>query len=163
MSIYKTKISYRESCFYLWQSNDDADCFLVENEHIACFLREEDLRQFMEEKNLSVEDEGTVIEIPAKQKLCKLQKDRVELFCSEMLNLWNLAMDIRNSYGPKDSLLDGHKRLHDKLFYGNNLESLTPAGCKYVPEFTVLERRQLQAVMDEMYRWFDEELERYII
>lgn len=163
MCIYKTKISYHESCFYLWESNDDADCFLVENEHVVCFLREEDIQQFMEEKSLSVEDEGTTIEVPAKQELCKLQKDRAELFCSVMLNLWNLAMDIKNSYGPRDSLLDGHKRLYDKLFYGNNLESLTPAGCKYIPEFTVLEKRQLQAVINEMYRWFDEELERYII
>ena len=58
-----------------------------------------------------------------------------------MLNLWNLAIDIKNSCGLKDSLLDGHKRLYDKLFYGNNLESLTPGGCKYVPDFTVLEKK----------------------
>lgn len=156
MCIYKTRIVYRESCLYLWKSSDDSDCFLVENEHIVCFLKEEEFQRFVEENQLAVEDEGTTIVIPAKRELCKLQKENMELFCEKMLNLWNLAIDIKNSYGPKESLLDGHRKLYDKLFYGNNLESITPADGKYVPNFTVLEKRQLQAVINEMYKWFDE-------
>jgi len=159
MCIYKTKIIFRESCFYLWKSSEDIDCFLVENEHIVCFLKEEEFQRFVEDNRLTVEDEGTTIEIPAKRELCKLQKKNMERFCAEMLNLWNLAVDIKNSYGPKESLLDGNRKLYDKLFYGNNLKSITPAGCKYVADFTILEKRQLQAVINEMYKWFDENLE----
>ena len=160
MCIYKTRIIYNKNYLYLWKSDDNFDCFIVENDEIVCFPTAEDYERFVKVRQWNVDDEDTVIEIISKKELLELQTGNVLLFCKRMLELWNLAIDIKNSFPQKSSLLDDHKFLYDKLFCGNNLESMVSDGCKYTPDFSALERRQLRAIINEMYKFFDGELEK---
>ena len=73
-----------------------------------------------------------------------------------MLNVWNLAIDIRNSFTEEDTILDGNKRLYDKLFYGCNL--IDSKEEPYVPYFSDIEYRQIKAILNASYKWIDSKL-----
>ncbi|WP_299169046.1 hypothetical protein [uncultured Arthrobacter sp.] len=69
--------------------------------------------------------------------------------CDKLLNAWNLFGDIARSVGA--SLEDSGPKTSkccDKLFYGTNLESITPAGEHYSPDFTDEERLLIAEVFN---------------
>lgn len=69
--------------------------------------------------------------------------------CTQLLNAWNLLDDIARSV--KASLNDrGPKadKCYDKLFYGNNLPSITPPGEHYGPYFDDHEQRLISEILD---------------
>lgn len=47
MCIYKTRIIYNKNYLYLWKSDDNFDCFIVENDEIVCFPTAEDYERFV--------------------------------------------------------------------------------------------------------------------
>lgn len=161
VDLYKTRICYKKCCLYLWKSDDTVDSFIVENNVIVCFPLQSELEKYLSIREWEIYDEDTLIEIISKKELLELLEQNIPLFCEKMLELWNLAIDIKNSFSQKESLLDGHKALYNKVFYGNNLNSMTSDNCKYIPSFIFLEKRQIYAVIKEIYRWFDEKLEKY--
>ena len=115
MCFYKTIVNYKENYIYLWQENDDRDSFFVENGMILRFTLEEDYQEYINENRLDVIDEDTIIHIMPKKSLLNLKDKDILRFCNEMLNVWNLAIDIKNSFIDKITILDGNKKLYDKL------------------------------------------------
>ena len=47
---------------------------------------------------------------------------RQKPFIRMFLNLWNLAIDINNSFKCSNPYLNGCHDLYDKVFWGNNLD-----------------------------------------
>lgn len=157
MCFYKTIVNYKENYIYLWQENDDRDSFFVENGMILRFTLEEDYQEYINENRLDVIDEDTIIHIMPKRSLLNLKDKDILRFCNEMLNVWNLAIDIKNSYIYKITILDGNKNLYDKLFYGSN--TMKEDGEEaYIPYFTDIEHRQIKAVLNDIYKWLDYKL-----
>jgi hypothetical protein len=68
--------------------------------------------------------------------------------CAQLLNAWNLLGDIARSV---DATLDDRSpeasKCYDKLFHGNNLECITPAGEHYSPYFSGAERRLMAEIL----------------
>lgn len=60
--------------------------------------------------------------------------------CREALLAWNLFIDVAASVGDRGTNfedLDSQRlAIYQKLFWGNNLPSVTPEGAKYVPEWS---------------------------
>ena len=157
MCFYKTIVNYKENYIYLWQENDDRDSFFVENGMILRFTLEEDYQEYINENRLDVIDEDTIIHIMPKRSLLNLKDKDILRFCNEMLNVWNLAIDIKNSFIDKITILDGNKNLYDKLFYGSN--TMKEDGEEaYIPYFTDIEHRQIKAVLNDIYKWLDYKL-----
>ena len=161
MCLYKTKIIYNTKGFYLWESKDFLDHFLVCDGKILCFYKESEFENYINNNGLSVIDEDTVFKIISKKELIFLKQKDTTSFCNTMLDTWNLAIDIKNSFSNKENLLDGHKRLYDKIFHGCNLECITAPDAKYIPQFSTLENRQIRAIINESYKWFDCKLEQF--
>lgn len=157
--VYKISIEYHKKFLYLWESDDLKDYFIVENGQIACFTTKTDMEHYAIEQNMNIVDENTNISIIPQRELLVLREENIEKFCETFLTLWNLASDIKNSFTNERSLLDGHKELYDKIFYGCNFSSITPSEYKYVPNLTSLEKRQIKAITNEIYKWFDTKLE----
>jgi hypothetical protein len=65
-----------------------------------------------------------------------------------LLNSWNLTQDVERSLGLKSRFLraEALRRVYDKLFWAQNLPSVTPEGCRYEPIWTERELRQLARV-----------------
>ena len=157
MCFYKTIVNYKDNYIYLWQENDDRDSFFVENGMILRFTLEEDYQEYINENRLDVIDEDTIIHIMPKRSLLNLKDKDILRFCNEMLNVWNLAIDIKNSFIDKITILDGNKNLYDKLFYGSN--TMKEDGEEaYIPYFTDIEHRQIKAVLNDIYKWLDYKL-----
>ncbi|MDJ1473827.1 hypothetical protein [Xanthocytophaga flava] len=72
--------------------------------------------------------------------------------CQMFLSTWNLFMDIASAINrsftgnEKDKLTN---KVYDKIFYGNNLPSVTPEGKYYIPVWTKSERQRLMQIMSE--------------
>ena len=155
MCIYKTIIEYKKRCIYLWKSDDLLDYFVVNNGSILRFETQFDFESYIYRHQMNVLDEGTVIKILPRNDLLRLYRTDITSFCESLLNLWNLALDVKNSFSLERNLLDGHKKLYDKIFAGCNLETLASSQSKYTPVFSTLECRQIRAIINEAYRWFE--------
>ncbi len=60
--------------------------------------------------------------------------------CEKALVAWNLFGDVAGSIGERgvafERLHRSSRATYDKLFWGNNLPSMTPEGRQYVPEWS---------------------------
>ena len=68
-----------------------------------------------------------------------LPEGEAKVDCPELLNAWNLFLDFATSTGQVGAkYLELQKEMnvqYDKLFWGNNLPVITPAGEEYIPEW----------------------------
>ncbi|MEO5930117.1 MAG: hypothetical protein ABIR47_09300 [Candidatus Kapaibacterium sp.] len=81
--------------------------------------------------------------------------------CEDFLDAWNLFTDISCSVGGDfDNDVDRTAVVYDKLFFGNNLPSVSPPGEIYVPEWVDDELSLLRGVLSDGLRMFRENLVR---
>jgi hypothetical protein len=68
--------------------------------------------------------------------------------CYDFLAAWNLFTDVSQSINGQDFIVHDPftDRIYDKLFWGNNLPSVTPNGAHYEPAWSAQEITQLQRV-----------------
>ncbi|MCB0197043.1 MAG: hypothetical protein KDJ65_34160 [Anaerolineae bacterium] len=81
--------------------------------------------------------------------------------CETFLNAWNMLGDIEKSFERKLKEPNGSNTVYDKLFYGNNLLSITPEGEHYIPEWSDDEVTIMVSVfrsgLETLYRVLDME------
>jgi len=80
-----------------------------------------------------------------------LKKPGMPVNCVEALGAWNLFSDVARSIQGRgrafERLVPQFPGIYQKLFWGNNLPSLTPNGCHYVPEWSSEELAALVEVL----------------
>lgn len=94
--------------------------------------------------NVSSEDPA-VYDLDGIERWCRSDADVRE--CSELLNVWNLFVDLpgsENLFRAADARALG---VYDKLFGGCNLPSMTPPGERYEPAWTAAETAALKQVL----------------
>jgi hypothetical protein len=114
-----------------------------------------DLQLYAQRFGLSIEHEELILhDLDAVAHWLKTpRKDTVD--CCEFLAAWNLFEDIASSVeGKRPPPAPKHKRISNKLFWGNNLPSLTPPGKHYVPIWTKSEVGKLQHILSNGLRLF---------
>jgi len=82
-------------------------------------------------------------------------KDSID--CNAFLEAWNLFVDVARSSG--NNFFSTGKRtdpVYEKLFWGSNLLALTPAGKRYVPDWTQGQIKTLIKVLSSGLRVFRE-------
>jgi hypothetical protein len=70
--------------------------------------------------------------------------------CTKALAAWNLFADVARSMPARESAfghLDSQPAIYNKLFWGNNLPSMTPKGRRYVPEWSADEIALLAQIL----------------
>lgn len=96
---------------------------------------------------LALEDtESDLLHLDGLEQLLKLPAS--EEICSQLLNAWNLYGDIVRSL--EATLDDDGKQpqwCYDKLFHGNDLPSITPAGEQDRPYFTAAEQHLIGDIL----------------
>lgn len=72
----------------------------------------------------------------------------IEIDCALYLTAWNLFSDVARSVGEEgakylqsDRLLEDH---YGKLFFGNNLPTMTPQGEHFTPTWSIEERESIR-------------------
>ncbi|RYX81074.1 hypothetical protein EON83_25650 [bacterium] len=78
-----------------------------------------------------------------------------EINCEEFLAAWNLFADVSRSIkGSFDGDHDHTGDIYGKLFWGNNLPSLTPEGECYIPDWSEQEQHIIRDVMSQGLQMF---------
>lgn len=145
--------------FLLWlDGGSEPDQFVVlepgSTQLLIAETREE-LTAYAQKRRLLVSDQPPqVIDFSAlKTALNGLRSDRpISMGVAELfLNAWNTLDDVSHTIGTPIMLVEsdckqGMDRLYEKLFYGNNLPSITPKGQKYCPILDANERHLLKSL-----------------
>ena len=137
----------------IWQTDDstqvtdeDTDAVLVLDGRIVTAFTTEDLTTVAARHGLELKDsDGAVQVLDDVEELLELPAS--EAICAQVLDAWNLFADIARSVSATlDDTGEAWQQCYDKLFFGNNLPSVTPAGEEYRPCFTVEEQRLIRDV-----------------
>jgi len=137
--------------FFIWYMDEKDGVVVDENCQFIIFKSELDAAHFASSRELPLEDGAPVFfDLEQVSTWCKLPTaDAVD--CEGFLNAWNLLDDISSSCNefpsPFGHISKRENDLYDKLFYGNNLPSITPAGEHYEPEWTEEEIKRLNRVL----------------
>lgn len=137
------------SCYLIWHDGGaDKDTYLTSMSIEQNLLSSKSLRGLhdlarahgldLNEKPAHIIDLDAAIEIV---KDFEAGRKLEEKQCHLLLDVWNGLDDVSRSVNI--SLLPRGDKLYKKLFWGNNLPAVTPAGQKYSPRLTVGEMHNL--------------------
>lgn len=122
---YLTKLIYKNTnCFLIWYS-DDQDGFLLFQQKLLMFQNYNDVKAFVKEQGICLEDEMAVIDLSKIDEY--MNNTDLSENCRELINIWNFLGDLANSSG--EDFIGDHEEglvidIYHKLFYGSNLEVL---------------------------------------
>jgi len=82
--------------------------------------------------------------------------------CPALLNAWNFFDDLARLHDDAESdyakLSRGAETSYDKLFWGNNLPSMTPPGESFTPVWSAEELEDIRRVMEAGLKLVEAEL-----
>lgn len=130
------------------ETNEDTDGVLVDNGRIVSVRAPAEFSKVARDHGLDLEqDERAPQNLDGMEELLDLPMS--DDICSQLLEAWNLFTDIARSVNATlDDRGAAASKCYDKLFFGNNLESITPVGEHYSPAFNEHERRVIREVLD---------------
>lgn len=144
---------------FLWSSDDetegDQDEVWTRDGVAPTFATLAQLETFArEEVGASFAEHGEPLLLDLSWVTCwlRLSKQRRarRVDASHCLAAWNIFGDLaRGLKTPFGGAASRHDNLYFKVFWGNNLPSLTPPGKIYVPRWTGKELQTLHAVLEE--------------
>ena len=139
--------------FFIWYSDEDEKDGVVvdDNYRLLIFESKPNAARFAGLPEIPLSDDPPTF----------FDLEKVSLWCEspgadgidrcEFLNAWNLFDDLTSSCNQPASLFAYSSKtengLYDKLFWGNNLPSVTPIGEHYEPEWSQEEIKGLQEVL----------------
>ena len=134
--------------FLLWVSDDWAlNRVLADAGGVVSFSDEESAREHALAENLTPAPEEDLGLHDLDSAVSWLHAG-TEPDCRLLLAIWNLAGDVARSvsepFADRGEVLDC---VYDRLFFGNNLPSMTPPGELYHPQWTEEELRLLRATI----------------
>ena len=150
----------------LWESSKGQDKFKTLSDG-SLFISNsiEDTKKRLESKDISVcwSENSTMDFDLFWAELYNLQYDRPSGIktCKILLEGWNFIEDLINTFNliESKSELTSEKlnNVYDKLFFGNNLKSVTPKNKSYSPLWT---KKEISCLLNSMEKvWYD--LSRY--
>ncbi len=148
----------RQDSYLIWYSNTTDGIFVDEKDFILSFITLAELESYASKNTLCLENE-----IPILHDLdwvCDWLRcpSSTTINCDHVLATWNLFADISISVKIGGELFKNlnrkYDRVYDKLFWGNNLPSVTPAGVKYIPVWSSEEICVLETVLEAGLKLF---------
>jgi hypothetical protein len=148
--------------FFIWYSNERDGVVLDKDDYIVTVQTVPQLSRFAQRRNLIIEDqEPTFYDLDFVSRWVQKASEN-EIDCPRFLNAWNLFTDVASSLG--DATFPGNERrfkpIYDKLFWGNNLPSMTPPGEFFVPDWDDQEFEQMAEVLSYGLHMFRNHIKR---
>jgi len=143
---------HAEESYLVWISNERDSVVVDTGGFVPSFRDLTVLRHYANLNHLNIENREPVL-----HDLEWITTWRVTLVesadCVKAINAWNLFGEVAASI-PKAGiafrkLADSQivRPIYDKLFWGNNLPSMTPKGKRYIPEWSQEELQSLAHLM----------------
>ena len=123
--------------YFLWFSDDHDGVWIDQIGRMPRFGTFAALQAYAQQHGIQLAfDDPTAYDLDALSGWLA-QPSAATLDCVSLLDAWNLFADVAASAQvPFDSDRQATEKIYDKLFYGNNLPSVTPPGRRYVPLWT---------------------------
>ena len=139
-----------EKSYLIWISNEKDSVAVDSDGFVVSFWDLDSLRQYADLQHYSLETEEPVLHDLDWVATWRMGPGG-PLNCGEALAAWNLFSDVSASIprrGVAFKALDSQFPLiYDKLFWGNNLPSVTPEGELYIPKWSADEVGSLVEVL----------------
>jgi hypothetical protein len=138
--------------FFIWYTDEKDGVVVDANSQLVTFESDFNAAHFARLREISLEDDvPTFFDLEQVSIWCKSPNAEV-VDCKRFLDAWNLFDDISSSCNEPtitfDQVSNRENDLYNKLFFGNNLPSITPAGEHYEPEWTEEEIKRLHEVLN---------------
>jgi len=144
-----------EERYLIWVSNEKTSLAAHRGGFLPSFGSLKNLREYAGLKEYTLEaEEPRMHDLDWVASWVDEPTKRVD--CVRALLAWNLFDDVAASvtaagFGVKN---ERSKSIYEKLFWGNNLPSMTPAGKKYIPKWSREEIGSLADVLKTGLRLF---------
>ena len=139
----------RRNIYLIWYSDELDGIILGADNKLLTFPNQNLLRAFAKKHKIVLENqEPTLHNLNIIQNW--LQNPTWKVDCFEFLLAWNFFTDVSTSL---DAKFKGNRKsmirnmVYDKLFFGNNLPSITPVGKTYFPKWSVVEIAVLSSIL----------------
>jgi hypothetical protein len=134
--------------YLLWISDDKDSVAVDADGFVPSFRTFALLQEFVERKHYRLETEEPKLH---DLDLIAISWTDTSVNCEAALAAWNLFSDVSASVPELNhnfrSLDSQCPLIYDKLFWGNNLPSMTPEGERYLPEWSAHELHSLAQIM----------------
>lgn len=124
--------------YLIWYTNDRDGVVVDSTGLIPTFRDIDSLAIYAENIGLYVEKEEPTLHNLDLLKYWLENPNQATIVCDDFLAIWNLFTDVASSVLDIefDRDIQKTKSIYNKLFWGNNLPSLTPKGKYYNPIWT---------------------------
>jgi hypothetical protein len=141
------KFRWREKDQYVLWFENDSDGVVTERGSVLVFASKEFASDFAFEHDLPYSPSEAEIDL---DWLATAQFDQ-EIDCIRTLAAWNFFADVASSMPEKATdffALDRRpSELYEKIFWGNNLPAVTPAGEHYAPHLSPAELAEIEVIL----------------
>ncbi|UPG89482.1 hypothetical protein L2Y96_19110 [Luteibacter aegosomaticola] len=121
---------------FLWYADEPDGVVVGASGEMVTFASEAELLAFGATEGISWPLDFTVSYDLDAVAAWTAQRDAEAIDCIMMLNAWNLFVDIAATFSCKLLEPRGANAVYDKIFWGNNLPTMTPPGEHYVPAWS---------------------------
>ncbi len=146
--------------YLLWFCDEVDGFFQSADQTIPSFSNQGDLMMVASQHGIqiSVED-PTLLDLTVVTDWLQTPKPE-GIDCPTFLNAWNLFQDVAETVGHSfETTTDGfNTSIYNKLFWGNNLPSVTPPGECYVAEWSAEELSRIHEILSDGFFLFQQHI-----
>jgi len=149
---------YGTDAFLLWYTDDQDGVVVDDAGRVLSFSDLNTLQRWARLHGWEASIDGLILyDLDAIRQWIE-HPSRETIDCGLVLDTWNLFTDVRVSIGQPNTLRDDPENddIYDKLFFGNNLPSMTPPGEHYIPLWSAEEAERLKNILSEGLGLFQE-------
>jgi hypothetical protein len=167
---YHVELCYRlkNKNAYLIGIRDEQDSLIVDNlGFVRGFKNSQSLHSYAQSKGISFSmfpnnsPEGSLVDLDYLENWLLKKKPRT-LKCDELLNAWNLFLDVSTTVGHDfDQNHEETNQVYDKLFFGCNLPSVTPPGKSYFLIWSSSEIKLIRSTLAQGLQMFKDHVKLY--
>jgi hypothetical protein len=146
-----------EDAYVLWFTNDQDGVWVDVNGQVVSFRTLAALQRYATAHAITIESAAPPF-YNLDAVVSWLRHDSYPpIDCELLLTTWNLFRDVATSVNrPFDVDHERTQSVYEKLFYGNNLPSITPTGASYEPQWTEDEIMLLREIFTDGLQLFTE-------
>src|SRR5258706_5086923 len=149
--------------YLIWYSYDSDGVFIDSEGFVPSFHSMDALQTFADNQGILLEEpDHILLDLDVLKRWLSAPKTSA-VNCVEFLNAWNLFVDVARSINNSaaSNFLKSDKsgnKVYDKLFWGNNLPSVSPEGRSYVPLWTNEQITQVHEILANGLNMFEKSI-----
>lgn len=133
--------------YVIWVSGDTDRLVISSAGKVATFSDQQALAAFSSEHGITlINEEAPLYDFDALADWLTTPTTN-NCDCELLLQAWNMLVDVASSLGRSIYEPQGADAVYDKLFWGNNLEPVTPKGKRYTPQWSTEEVNIITCVL----------------